>query len=484
MATNLRMPEGMLTGKKGRIVSNGYLARANLAAGLDSFIFYKIFTGAKWRPKYTSHVLADPTPPAKQQKGSKLIADIIESLIGASYVVGGFPKALACMQAILPLEKWTPIPQASSILHNAAPTEGNAMNLALVEELIGHSFTKKSLLLEALTHSTYRGLNTHCSYERLEFFGDAVLEYIISRRLYAHKPELSHANMHGIRTAVINAPFLTYRMFETTVEEELTNKATLQPEVHHRALWQFLRSSSYDFNVERDKAHKQYVDARATISHALEHSTRFPWHAFSLYDPPKFLSDIVESVLGALYIDTHGSIPACEAFAQRLGILPTLEHILANEIDCFHPKERLNVMAQNKGCKYFRVASNGEDDAWGLDGGDKVYRVQVRIGGENVGGPVEGVKKLQAETIAAWKALAVLEGRVCGYMGMNGHESGAKIEAGGTQVSEDVTMGEGGDGQANGGVYLRDTDSAAINGDGSENEFFDAEEGDGNMLEE
>jgi dsRNA-specific ribonuclease len=136
MAANLRFSEGYLTGMKGRLVSNGYLARATLAAGLDGFIFYKKFTGAKWKPKYISQVLADTTPPVKQEKGSKLIADIIESLIGASYVVGGFPKAFACMQTILPLEQWTPIPEASTILHDAAPTQDTTINLSVVEELL------------------------------------------------------------------------------------------------------------------------------------------------------------------------------------------------------------------------------------------------------------------------------------------------------------------------------------------------------------
>jgi dsRNA-specific ribonuclease len=443
MAANLRRPEGWLTAKKGRLVSNCYLARATLAAGLDSFIFYKKFTGAKWKPKYIGQALADTALPAKQEKGSKLIADIIESLIGASYLVGGFSKAFACIQTVLPLETWTPIPDASVILYDAAPTQDAVMNLHLVEELIGHTFTKKSLLLEALTHQAYNGINAHSvsSYERLEFFGDAVLEYLISRRLYAHKPELPHPTMHGIRTAMINASFLTYRMFETTVAEELTNKTTLQPEVHHRALWQFLRSSSYELNAERDKAHKQHDEAREAIAKALEHDSRFPWHALSLTDPPKFLSDIVESVLGALYIDTHGSIPACEAFVQRLGILPALEHIFVNNIDCFHPKERLNVMARDKKCKYIRVASNGEVDDWGMDGGNKVYRVQVQIGGERVGGPVEGVKKLQAETIAAWKAIGVLEGKKEEDVGMVG--LGSEME----RIQGDQEMALNGDGE-------------------------------------
>jgi dsRNA-specific ribonuclease len=411
MAAHLRMPEGMLTGKKSKLVSNGYLARAALAAGLDRFVLYKRFTGAKWRPRYISQILADSPGPAKQEKSSKLIADVMESLIGASYLIGGFPKAFACVQVLLPLEKWTPILEANNTLYDTAPNQALITSLSLVESLVGHTFNKKELLLEALTHPTFRGLNTHCSYEREEFLGDAVLDYVVSKRLYAHIPELPHYKMHGIRTAMVNAFFLTYSMFETTVEEELTNKETLEPQVHQRALWQFLRSTSHELVASRNIAIERHAEARTRIAEALKHDTRFPWHSLALTDPPKFLCDIVESVIGAIYIDTHGSIAICEEFVRRLGILHCLERILRDGVDCLHPKERLGILAVDKSVKYVRVTSNDEGEE---DGSNRVrntgYKVQVRIGGENVGDVVIGVGRLQAETIAAWKAIAILEG--------------------------------------------------------------------------
>ena len=411
MATHLRMPEGMLTGKKSKLVSNGYLARAALAKGLDEFILYKRFTGAKWKPRYVSQVLAITNPPAKQEKSSKLIADVIESLIGASYVVGGFSKAFACVKALLPLEDWMPIPQANDTLYNAAPEQDSVMGVIPVENLVGHIFNNKAMLLEALTHPTFRGLNTHCSYEREEFLGDAVLDYIVSKRLYSHRPELPHHKMHGIRTAMVNASFLAYSMFETTVEEIFTNKETLQPETHQRALWQFLRSTSHELVMSRNLAIRRHSEARIQITEALQHDARFPWHALSLTDPPKFLSDIVESMIGALYIDSHGSLPVCEEFVRRLGILQCLERILRDGVDCLHPKERLGILAVDKEVKYVRIVSNGEGEGDKPSGVHNMgYKVQVRVGGKDVGGVVKGVKRLQAETIAAWKAIAILEG--------------------------------------------------------------------------
>jgi dsRNA-specific ribonuclease len=192
MASNLKWPEGFLTAKKGKIVSNGYLARATMKAGLDKYIITKSFTGAKWAPRYAGDVLAQQSSGEKTIRSSKLLADVIESLIGASYVKGGFSDAILCVQTLLTMETWTPIPEANTILMNATSTEFMPTNLTVLEELIGYTFTKKLLLFEAVTHISYTGPNQYCSYERLEFLGDAVLDYIVSKRLYAHTPPLSH----------------------------------------------------------------------------------------------------------------------------------------------------------------------------------------------------------------------------------------------------------------------------------------------------
>ncbi|KAH7398974.1 dicer-like protein 2 [Phaeosphaeria sp. MPI-PUGE-AT-0046c] len=406
MATYLTYPESYLTGKKGKVVCNGFLARATLAAGLDKFIFTKRFTGLKWSPRYTGDLLATADGVPKVQRSSKVIADVIESLIGTSYVVGGLDKAFACVQTLLPLEPWTSIPSANDILYEAAPIESGLATFGILEKLLGYSFSKRGLLLEALTHASFKGPHAHSSYQRLEFLGDAVLDYIISKRLYAHKPSLSHQKMHAIRTATVNASFLAFRMFETTVPEETTNKSTLQLESVNRALWQFLRSGSPAINVSRDIALSQHRKSRALIIAGLDNDSRFPWHLFALTDAPKFLSDIVESVIGAVYTDSHGDIPTCEVVVRRLGILDCLERILRDQVDCLHPKERLGHLAVERDVKYVRVSDETTDGA-----SKGLYRCQVKVGGVEVGGVVGGLKKLNAETIAAWQAVGLLEGR-------------------------------------------------------------------------
>lgn len=407
MAENATWPESFLTKKKGKIVSNDFLARATLAAGLDKFVITKRFTGLKWSPRYAKDALATTVPTAKQDRSSKLLADVIESLIGVGYVLGGLSKAFVCIQTLLPLEKWTPVPRANDLLYQAAPTNLAVTNLDILKPLIGYTFTRKMLLLQALTHASYTGPNAYCSYERLEFLGDAVLDYIISTRLYKQDPPLSHQKMHTIRTAMANASFLTFRMFETTILEETINKSTLQPEVHRRALWQFLRSGSPQLAPMRDVALKQHAQVREQLLYALKHSEEFPWHLLALTNAPKFLSDIVESIIGAIYIDSHGDISACETFVCRLGILDCLERILRDNVDCLHPKERLGHIAVERSVKYIRVKDGSKSTGGGMS---TAYECQVKVGGEDVGEVVEGLTRLNAETIAAWRANKILRG--------------------------------------------------------------------------
>ncbi|KAL6710677.1 Dicer-like protein 2 [Coniothyrium glycines] len=404
LAAYPKWPESYLTAKKGKIVSNGFLARASLAAELDRFIITKRFTAAKWKPRYVDEDDVDVLIDTTQQRSSKLIADVVESLIGASYMVGGIEKAFACICLLLPEERWTPTPEARRMLNSAISDSDIVMNVTTLEALVGRTFDKKVLLLESLTHSSYLGPNARCSYERLEFLGDAILDYIITERLHREKPELHHKTMHAVRTAMVNASFLAFQMFETTVLEEMTDVSSMRSIVHKRALWQFIRCGSPQVMESSTAAMEQHQLVRKQVISALAGDFRFPWHLLALTDAPKFLSDIVESVIGAIFIDT-GDVTACRDFIHRLGILDCLERILRDNVDCLHPKERLGHLAIERNVRYVRVG----DESEGSTGSSKSYRCQVKVGGEDVGGVVEGGKRLSAETLAAWHAISILE---------------------------------------------------------------------------
>lgn len=63
------------------------------------------------------------------------------------------------------------------------------MGAERVEEILGYSFKEKSFLLQALTHASYTCNELTESYERLEFLGDAVLDYLVTAHLFSSRCE-------------------------------------------------------------------------------------------------------------------------------------------------------------------------------------------------------------------------------------------------------------------------------------------------------
>ena len=84
--------------------------------------------------------------------------------------------------------------------------------LTRLEDRIGVEFDDRNLLIQALTHRSY--LNEHPNhptghYERLEFLGDAVLEFIVTEHLYRNYPELPEGDLTTKRSALVEAANLT-----------------------------------------------------------------------------------------------------------------------------------------------------------------------------------------------------------------------------------------------------------------------------------
>ena len=73
------------------------------------------------------------------------------------------------------------------------------MDLEEFEKKIGYIFKDKTLLKKALTHTSYAYENKVESYERLEYLGDSILEFISSKYLYSNYKKLSEGEMTKVR---------------------------------------------------------------------------------------------------------------------------------------------------------------------------------------------------------------------------------------------------------------------------------------------
>lgn len=79
------------------------------------------------------------------------------------------------------------------------------MNLLPFEEKLGYTFQNKTLLETALTHRSYafeHGPN-HCNNQRLEFLGDAILDFIIAEVLYNQYPDIQEGELSRLRSRLV-----------------------------------------------------------------------------------------------------------------------------------------------------------------------------------------------------------------------------------------------------------------------------------------
>lgn len=80
------------------------------------------------------------------------------------------------------------------------------VSLEELEKKIGYCFRDKSLLRQALTHSSFSNeqkIHKWKNYERIEFLGDAVLELISSDYFYRTYPEETEGNLTKMRAAAV-----------------------------------------------------------------------------------------------------------------------------------------------------------------------------------------------------------------------------------------------------------------------------------------
>jgi ribonuclease-3 len=211
------------------------------------------------------------------------------------------------------------------------------------------TFRDPSLLERALTHRSY--LNEHPGStlednERLEFLGDAVLDFVAGAWLYNRFPEMREGRLTSLRAALVNTDALAGLALRVGLHEHI--------------------------RLGRGEA---VSGGRGRTS---------------------LLADAFEALLGALYLDQ--GLDAVKTYLEQL--LPEeVDRILAAESDR-DAKSILQEWSQAEfgiTPRYRTVAEEGPDHA-------KLFTVEVYIG-DGVAGRGEGLSKQAAAQAAASDAL-------------------------------------------------------------------------------
>lgn len=311
---------------------------------------------------------------------------------------------MACMRVFLPEIDWQSLEDRRAAIFDRTPADISLPPLLeSLEELIVYSFEKKVLLVEAMTHASCN--NGTASLERLEFLSDAVLDSLFVNAIYNQQVELSHIEMHHLRTAFVNADFLAFMCMEWTmvqetgnvVEDEQTHVLQTLRRTVSLPLRKFMRRSSQVLTALQLETFNRHLALRDDINAALASASHYPWALLCRLQAPKFYSDIVEGLLGAVYIDS-GSLDACEEVIERMGILPCLRRVTRDGVHNMHPKEELGILTDMETVKYViglekKIVKNVEKRAYSCE----VFMGKKKIVSVNDGSAREEVQTEAAE---------------------------------------------------------------------------------------
>ena len=216
-------------------------------------------------------------------------------------------------------------------------------NNSAIEKL----FNNQSLLSQALTHKSW--LNEHPgvrqSNERMEFLGDAILEFIVSKEIYSKFPNNQEGYLTALRSNLVN----TDNLYNLALKLEIG-----------RAL--FLSKGEEDGGGRGNKS---------------------------------LLADTVEAIIGALFLDQ--GILVVEKFIKK-NILTDISIKISGHLK--DAKSRLQELVQAQDLptpKYSVVLESGPDH-------NKIFKVAVAVDNQTLA-TASGKSKSEAEQAAAQAAL-------------------------------------------------------------------------------
>lgn len=212
---------------------------------------------------------------------------------------------------------------------------------------IKDGFKDKGLFDHALTHRSW--VNEHkgerTSNERLEFLGDAILEFVVSREIYSQFPDKEEGYLTALRANLVNTVALA------------------------------------EFAKKLDLGSVLYLSKGEEDSGGRTNSS--------------LLADTVEAIIGAIFID-RGTQDAEEFIKKNL--MSDVTKIASEPLK--DPKSRLQEYAQSQGFqapKYKVVEESGPDHS-------KKFLIEVVVN-DSSWGRGEGKNKGAAEQAAAGQAL-------------------------------------------------------------------------------
>ncbi|KAI3507011.1 hypothetical protein L1887_21716 [Cichorium endivia] len=369
--------EGILSSEREKIISNDSLCRLGCNSNLPGFICNEPFEPITWLVpgdrslnfNLEEEALSDKRKMyirGKRVIKKKVVADVVEALIGVFLSEGGEMAALSFMSWIGITVDFVNTPYTREL--TLQPEK--FINIQHLESLLNYSFNDASLLVEALTHGSYMLPEIPKCYQRLEFLGDAVLDYMITVHLYNKYPGMSPGMLTDLRSASVN--------------NDCYAQAAVKVELHKH----ILHGSQ---NLHRDIVNTVHDFDNLSLK------STFGWESETSF--PKVLGDVIESLAGAILVDS--GYDKDKVFES---IRPLLEPLVTPDTLKLHPVRELHDICQKNHYEMKKSANRS-------DGGTISFTIEVVADIDNIilKDSCMAANKKMAERLASKSVLKLLK---------------------------------------------------------------------------
>ncbi|CAF3595254.1 unnamed protein product [Rotaria sordida] len=292
---------GELTKEKTKEISNENLYRLAVENKLKNYLYNDkiIFQGydSNWlSPGYINKINNNKNKYTHQKAKRKAFADMIEAFIGAFLLSSNYITTIRFMHwlglNVIPVDQNDHILSIPPIIPTQLDNEIRRIfhdeEFEEIEYKLNYVFQNKAYLISAYTHPSKSQNSILNSYERLEFLGDALLDFLVIRHTFLnYDRNLTPGRVTDIRQDLSNNNRLAYILVSANLHTKIR-----------------LNSNELLNRI------KSYINNENLFPKNQSNNNRLNQNIYQRTDSttPKILADVFEALIAAIFFDSNNSL--------------------------------------------------------------------------------------------------------------------------------------------------------------------------------
>ncbi|KAJ1922342.1 Dicer-like protein 1 [Mycoemilia scoparia] len=362
--------EGKLSACRSQVVSNKNLCRVAKENGFEKYLWHSKFHRKSWLPpskgwEIEGYHAPDQNIEHKPVISDKMYADLIESVLGACYLSSGIEGAVRFFNRLGILNApnftgwdslqnlWETHPQFLNMCEKPPPLPLEANTQKRLEDTIGYRYSNSYLIAAALispgsqeSASNSKKNNSFFlkNYEGLEFLGDSLIDIFITEHYYFWEPELSPGEITLVKHIAVSNAVLGL----ISVRKGLDSHFLYGQQTALDAAKEYKEKLEGYIEKTQRRSEKYPDNPKAKAESWLD----IPPECWYKAKAPKWLGDIVESLIGSVFVDSKWDFEAARAAFSRI-IHPFIKKFIVPGDVTIHPVIRAQILIQSWGCTQF-----------------------------------------------------------------------------------------------------------------------------------